>query len=218
MRAVFINGSPRKGWNTHQMVMQAVRGAKAAGADVEEFNLYDLSFSGCRSCFACKVKGAKTNGGCAYPDDLRPVMDAVKEADVLVLASPVYLGNLSAQMNLFWERLMFANLSYSSDLPERRMRKMKRCAMIITMGCPEQLMERMGYTQHFAYLGRQLGYTVGNAPARMLYLNDAYQFDDYARYDISPDRADPVEKARHREQQFPIDLKRAYELGKQLCR
>ena len=120
MKAVLINGSPRKGWNTHQMIMKACEGARDAGAEVQEFDLYDLNFSGCRSCFACKVKGSKTEGGCSYPDDLKPVMDAVKEADVLVLASPVYLGQLSAQMNLFWERLMFANLSYSSYKPEKR--------------------------------------------------------------------------------------------------
>lgn len=218
MKAVFINGSPRKGWNTHQMILKAEEGARDAGAEVQEFDLYDLNFSGCRSCFACKIKGSKTEGGCTYPDDLKPVMDAVREADVLVLASPVYLGNLSAQMNLFWERLMFTNLTYSSEKTQRRMKKLKRSAMIITMGCPKELMGRMGYRQHFDYLGQQLGYTVGNAPARMLYLNDALQFEDYSRYDITPDRADPVAKARHREKQFPIDLNNAYELGRSLCR
>lgn len=217
MKAIFINGSPRKGWNTHQMVMKAVEGAKDTGAEVQEVDLYDLNFSGCLSCFACKIKGSKTEGGCSYSDDLKPVMDAVKEADVLVLASPVYLGNISAQMNLFWERLMFTNLTYSSYKTEKRMKKLKRSAMIITMGCPEDLMVRMGYKQHFDYMGQQLGYTVGNTPAEMLYLNDAYQFSDYSKYDISPDRADPVAKAKHREKQFPIDLQKAYELGRRLC-
>lgn len=55
-KAVFINGSPRKGWNTHQMLMKAADGAKDAGADVQEFDLYDLNFTGCRSCFAASVK------------------------------------------------------------------------------------------------------------------------------------------------------------------
>ena len=217
MKVILLNGSPRKGWNTDMMLQKAAEGAREAGAETEIINLYDLNYKGCRSCFACKVKGSKTEGGCSYPDDLKPVMDAVKEADVLVLGTPVYLGNISAQMNLFWERLMFTNLTYSSYKTEKRMKKAKKSAMIITMGCPEELMSRMGYKQQFDYMGQQLGFTVGNAPAEMLYLNDAYQFSDYSKYDISPDRADPVAKAKHREKQFPIDLQNAYELGKRLC-
>lgn len=218
MKAVFINGSPRKNWNTHQLIMKAVHGANDAGAETQVFDLYDLNFSGCRSCFACKLKDAKTHGACSYPDDLKPVMDAVKDADVLVLASPVYLGNISAQLNLFWERLMFCNVSYSSLDTSHRMEKKKRSAMIITMGATVSQMKQMGYKQHFDYTGQQLGYTMGNMPAEMLYLNNAYQFSDYSKYNVSVDRADPVAKARHKETQFPIDLQNAYDLGRRLCK
>jgi multimeric flavodoxin WrbA len=47
MRIIGINGSPRKGWNTHILVGEALRGAAAAGAETELINLYDLRFSGC---------------------------------------------------------------------------------------------------------------------------------------------------------------------------
>ena len=218
MKVLLINGSPRKNWNTHKLLTEAEHGAKDAGAETVFYNLYDLNFTGCRSCFACKVKDAKTHGACSWPDDLKPVMQELISADAVILGSPVYLGNLSAQTNLFWERLMFCNLSYSSYDRSKRIEKDIRAAMILTMGCPEELMGRMGYKQQFDYMGQQFGYTLGNAPAKMLYCCDTYQFTDYSKINISPDRADPVKKAAHREKQFPVDLERAYELGKTMAR
>lgn len=218
MKAVFINGSPRKNWNTYKLLMSALKGAENAGAQTEFYNLYDLNFTGCRSCFACKIKNAQTHGACAYPDDLKPVMDAVKEADILILGSPVYLGNISAQLNLFWERLMFTNISYnSSDSGKRVMEKEKRCAMIMTMGAPENFMVHSGYKSNFDYMGQMLGHMMGGKPAEMLYCNDTYQFSDYSKYNISPDRADPMHKEKHRDKQFPVDLQHAYELGRRIC-
>ena len=155
VKAVFINGSPRKGWNTHKLMVKASEGAKDAGAEVQFFDLYDLEpFTGCRSCFACKIKGSKTAGACTYPDGLKPVMDAVRDADVLVIGTPVYLGKMSAQLNLFWERLMFTNVSYSSFDHGRKMEKPKRCAMIVTMGATDGQMRQIGYDQQFNYYGQ----------------------------------------------------------------
>jgi len=218
MKAVFISGTPRKGWNTDKLMQKAMEGAKDAGTEVEFFDLYNIEpFTGCRSCFACKINGSKTAGACTYPDGLKPVMDAVRDADVVVLGTPVYLSQMSAQMNLFWERLMFTNISYSSYDRGRKMEKPKRSAMIVTMGATVQQMRQMGYDQQFNYYGQQLGYMLGGRPADMLFSNDAYQFSDYSKYNISPDRADPVQKKKHLEEVYPKDLEKAYELGKKLC-
>ena len=59
MKAIAINGSPRKSWNTDLILQEALKGAADAGAEVEMVHLYDLNFTGCRSCFACKRKGAE---------------------------------------------------------------------------------------------------------------------------------------------------------------
>lgn len=56
MKVVFINGSPRKGWNTDLLLKEALKGAESVGAETEYINLYDLKYTGCKSCFACKVK------------------------------------------------------------------------------------------------------------------------------------------------------------------
>ena len=88
--AMFFNASPRKGWNTHKMLESAKAGAEEVGAVTELVNLYDIKFPGCKSCFECKLKNAKTNGVCAIRNDLRPILERARQADVLVLGSPVY--------------------------------------------------------------------------------------------------------------------------------
>ena len=65
IKAIFVNGSPRKKWNTFKMLESAMNGAQDAGAECEMVNLYDIDFKGCKSCFACKLKNSKTNSVCA---------------------------------------------------------------------------------------------------------------------------------------------------------
>lgn len=92
MKAVFINGSPRKNFNTAKMLKKAIEGAQSVGAECELINLFDYEFTGCRSCFACKIKNSKTNGVCAIRDSIRPVIEKAQEADIIVIGSPVYFG------------------------------------------------------------------------------------------------------------------------------
>ena len=63
----------KKNWNTHKLLLEAERGAEEMGAETEIIHLYDLNYTDCKSCFACKLRGNKTNGVCAVRDDLRPV-------------------------------------------------------------------------------------------------------------------------------------------------
>lgn len=91
LKAMFFNGSPRKNKNTADMLQSAMRGAEAAGAECELVNLYDIDFKGCKSCFACKVKNSKTNGVCALKDDLRPILERCRQADVTYISASVVL-------------------------------------------------------------------------------------------------------------------------------
>jgi len=59
MKAIAVNGSPRKTWNTAQLLKKALEGAAGAGAETKIIHLYDLNFKGCTSCFACKRKNSK---------------------------------------------------------------------------------------------------------------------------------------------------------------
>ena len=84
MRAIAVNGSPRKNWNTDMLLQQALKGAEDAGAQTELIQLSDLTFSGCRSCFACKINGAET-GRCMWKDDLQSVFDKIFSADAVFM-------------------------------------------------------------------------------------------------------------------------------------
>jgi multimeric flavodoxin WrbA len=79
MKLLAINGSPRKKWNTAMLLENALEGAASKGAETELVHLYDLTYTGCTSCFACKLKGGKSYGKCAVNDGLTPVLEKIPE-------------------------------------------------------------------------------------------------------------------------------------------
>ena len=212
VKALFINGSPRKNFNTAQLLQKAMEGAKEAGAEVEMVNLYDrnLNYKGCMSCFACKVKGGK-KGVCSFPDDLKPIMERAMEADVLVCGSPVYCGYPTAGLRAFMERLIFPAVNYA-DFRHPVINKPKRSATIFTMNCPD---EEMYHANNYHILMDTNAHQLGMfGPTEVLYSFDTYQFNDYSRYDAE---GLPAEwKAEKHRTQFPLDLDAAYNLGRRL--
>lgn len=216
MKAIFINGSPRKAFNTAKLLDSAMKGASDAGAETERIDLFDYEFTGCRSCFACKIKNSKTNGVCAIRDSIRPVIEKCQEADIIVIGSPVYFGYPTGQVRNLVERLLFPLDTYLIDSQEQRVKvphKPVQTAMIYTMNCPDWLMEKVEYPTLLGFTGTELGRLYGYN--EILYSCDTYQFTDYDRYDVN---MFPEEKKReHRDKQFPIDLKKAYDLGRRLA-
>ena len=59
MNVIAVNGSPRKGWNTHKMLQSALDGSTSQGAETKLIHLYDVNFKVCKSCLACKRIGAE---------------------------------------------------------------------------------------------------------------------------------------------------------------
>lgn len=87
MKVAVINASPRTGWNTAQLVNEAARGARDAGAEVTHFDLYQLDkYTGCIFCFGCKR--GDDQGWCVVHDGLYPVLQAIKEADAVIIGTP----------------------------------------------------------------------------------------------------------------------------------
>ena len=107
MKTVIINASPRKNFNTAKLLKEAAKGVQSKGAQIEYYNLYDINFKGCLSCFACKIKGNTTNCVCALKDDLRPVLEKCIQADAIILGSPVYFSYPTGEFRSFLERLLF---------------------------------------------------------------------------------------------------------------
>ena len=115
-KIVAVNAGPRKGWNTDTLISEAVRGAEDAGAQVQRFDLFRLEkYTGCISCFGCKKEQFK--GRCICRDGLTPVLDAISEADGLIIGSPNYLSELTASFRALYERLIFRSLTYNLETP-----------------------------------------------------------------------------------------------------
>lgn len=219
MKAIFVNGSPRKQWNTHMLLQEAMLGAADAGFDTELIHLADYPVTGCKSCFACKRKGSDCGGVCAIRDELQPVYQRIMEADVLVIGSPVYFGGLSALTQAFLERLLFPVHEYKKPVNGIRPRvlpKAKKLGLIVSMNCPAQVMARAGYPERFAGIAGILSELLSDENCPVLYACDTLQFSDYSRYDV--DMFDPVAKHRQREEQFPVDLQKAHDFAMEICK
>lgn len=218
MKALFINGSPRKNWTTVKMLDSAMKGAAEAGAETELIHLYDYSFKGCMSCFACKLKNAKTNGVCAIRDELRPILEKSHEADVIVIGTPVYFSFSTGVTRAFLERLFFPINSYNPKIDENgNMRgslldKFVPTAMIYTMGAPKQMTVENHYPEIFGEEARFLKSLFGYTETLCTY--QSYQFNDYSKYDIMEGAQQA--RAKYRDEQLPKDLQSAYELGMRL--
>lgn len=215
MKAMFVNGSPRKNWNTHRMLESAMKGASDSGAECEMIHLYDYSYKGCVSCFACKVKNSRTHGLCAYRDELRPVLERALTCDVIVMGTPIYYSLPTGMMRSFMERLLFPAMSYSHDKdgnPIRAFNGTIYTATILTMNCTEELAANFGYPAVIEANAFGLRYVMGYTETLCAY--NTVQFTDYSRYDAN--NFDGDERMRYRDEHFPEDLRKAYDLGKRL--
>ena len=213
MKAIFLNGSPRKSWNTHKLLLEAERGAKEMGAETELIHLFDLKYTDCKACFACKLRGNKTNGICAIRDDLRPVLEKIHEANVVVIGTPIYYGDLTGEAASVIHRMLFPTMHYEDDNTHDELLPIKKkCGLIVTGNVTEDGI-RQGYGTAFETAAQMVGMIFGSCET--LYACDTYQFNDYSRYYAG--MFSEAHKAEVRDKQFPIDLQKAYELGKRLC-
>lgn len=217
MKVYAINGSPRKNKNTATLLQKALDGVKEAAKDkeieTELINLYDLNYTGCKSCFACKRLGGKSYGKCAVKDDIHEVLEKISQADGLIFGSPIYFGTITGQLQSFLERLIFPYLVYDENYSIIAPKKMPT-AFIYTMNAPEEVMGQIGYLKTFN--------NIESAIERMftkplvMYSNNTYQFDDYSKYKSTAFSEEA--KTSHRKVQFPIDCQKAFELGTSLIK
>ncbi|MGO9614647.1 MAG: flavodoxin family protein [Dissulfurispiraceae bacterium] len=91
MKIACLLGSPRINGNSTVISRRFLDEAEAFGAETDTFILNSLSYRGCQACYACKTKLER----CVLKDDLSHVLEVVKEADMLVMATPTYYGGIS---------------------------------------------------------------------------------------------------------------------------
>lgn len=141
MKIVSLLGSPRKKGNSTQMAKIVASCLEEKGNTVTRYSLNKLDFRGCQACGSCKEKSEI----CILKDDLTPVLEAVKEADIIIMATPVYWGDISAQLKTFIDR------TYSYLVPDfmekevkHRLPQGKKLVFIQSQGGPQEM-----YTEVF---------------------------------------------------------------------
>lgn len=214
MKIIAINGSPRKNNNTATLCKEFLDGVKSVDNNIETeiINIYDLNFTGCKSCFGCKRAEGNTYGKCIIKDDLINVLDKVANADGLVFGSPIYLGDISAQLKCFLERLLFPFITYEKGHKTIAPKRMPT-AMIYTMNVTEELMEPLKYYETLSRTEGNLEHVF--TKPELYYSFNTYQFNNYANY--KADLFSESAKAEQREKQFPIDCKNAFNGGKKMA-
>ncbi len=99
MKILAIYGSPRREGNTSLLLLQAVAGARQAGAEVEEVVLRDLRMSPCLELYGCKK-----DGRCIIRDDFQRLYDQLLACQALMLASPIFFYTVSAHTKILMDR------------------------------------------------------------------------------------------------------------------
>jgi multimeric flavodoxin WrbA len=134
MKIVTLLGSPRTGKNSSTIATRFTTTAAKLGATTVTHELNRLTYRGCQGCYACK----KTHDCCVLQDDLTEVLAQVRDADLLVLASPVYYGDVTAQLKGFIDRsYSYLKPDYLSNPSPSRMTP-KKLLVILTQGHPDE--------------------------------------------------------------------------------
>ena len=99
-KVLILSGSPRHGGNSDILCDEFLRGAQESGHHVEKIRVAEKNINPCIACYQCR----KNNGRCVFQDDMSDILQKMIDADVLVLASPVYFYSIDAQLKALIDR------------------------------------------------------------------------------------------------------------------
>ena len=118
MKVIAFNGSPRKKGNTHILIETVFKELEKKGIETEEINIASKPYRGCMGCMKCFDNG---DGKCVIKtDDLNDQFNRMREADGIILGSPVYCADLSGQMKSFIDRISFLNFANGGNVFARK--------------------------------------------------------------------------------------------------
>jgi multimeric flavodoxin WrbA len=208
MNILAICGAANKSRNTASMLKSAFDGAMSVpGAAGEIVWLYELDYKGCTGCHSCKLLDESKFARCAVKDGLTPVLEKAIDADVLLIGSPMYFGDITGAARSFLERFLFPGITYNKDRTATYPKR-PNVGWVFTMNAPGEF-----YKNFFDELCGTTGRIIGSSEYVMAY--QTQQFEDYSKYAATMFDVDTVKK-RHIEQ-FPKDLETAFEMGKRLA-
>ena len=176
-KILILNGGPRKNNNTAKLLASAREGAASAGASVETIDLYNLNFTDCRSCLACKNKKIAVPWKCYWKDGLTETLEKVYEADAIIIGSPIYFGEPTGEVRSFMVRSTFPALSYD-DYQSTFTGKID-VGIILTMNADQDY-----YDEHYKPRMEEYFWPFHflNGKTEILASCDTLQVPDYSRY------------------------------------
>ena len=137
IKVLGLVGSPKVDGNTSKLVNTFLEGAAEKGAETVVYNLASLDIKGCNACGRCRE-----NGCCVIDDDMQKIYREINSADVVVLGSPVYMWQMTAQTKLLIDRMTaFLKPNYSSRLDN------KKLILVFTQG----ISDRDAFKPYFDY-------------------------------------------------------------------
>ena len=133
MKALILQGSPRKGGNTTIVCDAMAQAMTEAGAEVERLRVADMNISGCTECYACQKQAEAP--GCSVDDDMTAVYQKLLAADLVVLATPVFCWGVTAQLKAALDRF-YAFCKFSAQEGDRFkcLIEGKSMALVVTAG------------------------------------------------------------------------------------
>lgn len=155
MKIVALLGSPRQNGNSASIARHLLEAAQSFGAETRAVALNRLDYRGCQGCYACKL----TLERCILTDDLAEVLEAVRQADAVVLASPVYYGDVTAQLKGFIDRT-FSYLvpDYATNPEPSRLPAGKKLVFVLAQGHPDETMFADIFPRYSTFL-KWMGFT-----------------------------------------------------------
>lgn len=148
MKIVSLLGSPRSNGNSATIANHLMKTAANLGAAAQSFELNRLTYRGCQACYACK----KGREDCVLNDDLTEVLAAVQDADAVVLATPVYYGDITAQLKGFIDRTYSYLVPDYLTNPQPSRLSPKKLVFVLTQGHPDEALFADVYPRYEQFL------------------------------------------------------------------
>lgn len=163
-KVLILKGSPRQKGNSSVLADQVRAGAEGAGAEAESVFLHGLDIQPCDGCFFCEGSGV-----CVIEDDMQYLYPKLRQADAIVIASPVYWFTYSAQVKLCVDRWLALETKDGNEL------RGKQIGIVLTYGDTDIFTSGginaiHAFQSLFGYIGSEIvGYVygTGNKPGEV---------------------------------------------------
>ncbi|EML6499000.1 TPA: flavodoxin family protein [Clostridioides difficile] len=145
VKVLAFMGSPRKKGNVDTILDEIIKGVNDNNVEVKKYYLNDMNIKGCQGCLYCRKVPT-----CAFKDDMIEIYKDIKSAEYIIIGSPVYICQVSAQTKLLLDRLYpLTEINKSKHIPRFGQKKL---IMVYTQAAPASFL----FKKYFKYTSKHL--------------------------------------------------------------